>query len=337
MTESIRVSVIMPFLNLESYLEEAIESVVAQTCPCWELLLVDDGSTDGSSDIARAWAARIPERIRYLEFEGHVNRGASAARNLGLREARGEFIALLDGDDAWVPEKLEQQVKLLDDIPEAGAVYGRTLLWYSWAGSAPGRHRDTQYKLGVRPATLLPGTRLLTLSLQQRAPLPATCSIIMRREAVEHTGGFEESFRRVYTDQAFYAKLLLDTSIYVADACWDRYRQHRSSSIAVATHEGVVHAELPHQARYEYLRWLEQYLLTREVVDRGVWRALQRQLWLYRHPRLHIALSRARLLPDRVRRFYWQRAVPFAFALGRLILPRRVRQRLWQGWLKDRM
>ena len=77
------VSAITIFYNGERFLGEAIESVLAQTYPSWELLLVDDGSTDGASEIARSYAARHPERIRYLEHSGHRNRGMSASPRFG--------------------------------------------------------------------------------------------------------------------------------------------------------------------------------------------------------------------------------------------------------------
>ena len=93
------VSTIIIFLNAERFLAEAIESVLAQTYPTWELWLVDDGSTDRSSQLARDYAARHAARIHYLEHPGHENRGKSASRNLGLRHARGEYVALLDADD----------------------------------------------------------------------------------------------------------------------------------------------------------------------------------------------------------------------------------------------
>src|SRR3712207_4310946 len=108
------VSCIVTFLNAEEFLGEAVESVFAQTHENLELLLVDDGSTDGSTKIARRYAERVPEKVRYLEHEGHENKGAAASRNLGMGEARGEYIALLDSDDVWLGGKLEEQVALLE-------------------------------------------------------------------------------------------------------------------------------------------------------------------------------------------------------------------------------
>ncbi len=114
-----RISVVMIFFNSERYITEAIDSVLAQTFTDFELLLVDDGSTDTSSAIARDYVDRYPTRVRYLEHEGHANRGMSAARNLGLRNAVGEFVALIDSDDVWRPNKLAEQLRHYGGRPGA--------------------------------------------------------------------------------------------------------------------------------------------------------------------------------------------------------------------------
>src|SRR5262245_29749459 len=111
------VSVIMIFLDEKRFIREAIESVLAQTYQNWELLLIDDGSRDGSGEIAQGIAAEHPNRVRYLEHPGHQNRGMSASRNLGVRHAQGAYIAFLDADDIWVAKKLEQQVAILKSHP----------------------------------------------------------------------------------------------------------------------------------------------------------------------------------------------------------------------------
>src|SRR6476646_9148242 len=85
------VSVIVPFWNARPFIGEAIDSVLAQTLEPGELLLVDDGSSDGSTDIAKGYADRFPERIRYVEHESHQNRGVAASRNLGVRHAKGRY------------------------------------------------------------------------------------------------------------------------------------------------------------------------------------------------------------------------------------------------------
>jgi glycosyltransferase involved in cell wall biosynthesis len=287
-TDTPRVSVVMPFLNARRFIDEAIGSVLSQTYGGWELLLIDDGSTDGSSDIARRYSDADPERVRYLEHCAHAHRGASASRNVGIRDARGEYIALLDADDVWVPRKLEEQLRIMDSHPEVGSVYGNTLYWFSWASgsgsdqAASGRATDFVPPLGVHPGTVLNPPRLLIENLRDRAAVPCTCSLLMRRSVVERIGGFEEQFQRVFTDQAFYAKLFLETPVFVAGACWDRYRQHPDSSCAVMEAAG----ELA-QRRREYLKWLAGFLTSRQVAHDELVSTVRHALWQYRHPRLH--------------------------------------------------
>jgi teichuronic acid biosynthesis glycosyltransferase TuaG len=101
-----RVSVITPVWNAAATLAEAVASVRAQSMPDWEMLIVDDGSTDGSRALAEGLAGADP-RLRLLGWAD--NRGAAAARNAGMRAARGRYIAFLDADDRWRPEKLAVQ------------------------------------------------------------------------------------------------------------------------------------------------------------------------------------------------------------------------------------
>ena len=173
------VSVVVPFLNAQPFMEESIESVRAPTYPDWELLLVDDGSRDGTSDIARAHALRDPERVRYFEHPGHARRGASAARNLGLHHARGQYIAFLDADDVWLPEKLASQIAIIEAHPEAAMVYNRTQYWHSWTGAAEDRPRDfvERARRGVRIRSSS-HRGLLTLILRQQSPVPCMCSVL---------------------------------------------------------------------------------------------------------------------------------------------------------------
>ena len=127
MTVAPTVSVVMIFFNAERFMQEAIASVSAQTYDDWELILVDDGSVDGSTTIARAEAARLSHRVRYVEHEGHQNKGMSPSRALGVAHARGTLMAFLDADDMWLPGKLHEQIAILEEHPRASAVYGTPL------------------------------------------------------------------------------------------------------------------------------------------------------------------------------------------------------------------
>jgi glycosyltransferase involved in cell wall biosynthesis len=283
------VSGIIIFLNAEKFIQEAIESVFAQTYDHWELLLVDDGSTDGSTAIAQRYAEKYPEKVRYLEHDDHQNRGMSASRNLGISNAKGEYIAFLDADDIWLPPKLERQVAILDSQPEAAMVYGSTQMWYSWTGKPEDIQCDHGRKLGVQPDTLVQPPQLLTLFLQgEVAETPATCGVLIRREVIEDIGGFVETFRGLHEDQAFFAKLCLKAPVFVESGCWDRYRQHPDSSCHVAMKTGKYHPTQMSAAQLTFLNWLEEYLSEQEVKDTEVWEALQQALWPYRHSFLYL-------------------------------------------------
>lgn len=117
--EAPRTSVIIPSFNYAKYLPAAIASVLAQTDRDFELLIIDDGSTDGSVTVARGFS---DPRVRLL-LQPH--RGFGAARNAGMRAACGRYIAFLDADDIWVPDKLAVQCEVLDRRPEIGLVYTR--------------------------------------------------------------------------------------------------------------------------------------------------------------------------------------------------------------------
>lgn len=278
------VSAIIIFLNGEKFIREAIESVFAQTYDNWELLLVDDGSTDASTEIALRYAEQYPVKVRYLEHEGHQNRGMSASRNLGLHHAKGEYIALLDHDDVWLPSKLKDQVAILEAQPEAGMMYGRTRYWHSWTGRPEDRERDGFTFLGIQPDTLVKPPHLVTLFLRDERTIASTCSILIRREVAERVGGFDETFRDQYEDMVFLTKVYLDVPVFVAGGCWDCYRQHPNNSSAVALRTGQWHPGKPNPSRELFLYRVEQCILEKGVTDVELLDALRAELRAYRHP-----------------------------------------------------
>lgn len=106
------ISIIVPVYNVERFIAETIDSVAAQTYKQWELLLVEDGSSDGSADVIERYIEEKGEkRIRLLRQP--FNMGAAKARNRGLQEAQGRYIAYLDADDLWMPEKLERELAFM--------------------------------------------------------------------------------------------------------------------------------------------------------------------------------------------------------------------------------
>lgn len=282
MSSNLLVSVIINFLNTEQFIEEAVESVLLQTYSNWELLLVDDGSTDKSTEIALHYKQQFPEKIRYLEHEGHQNLGASAARNLGIYHTKGEYIAFLDADDIWLPNYLDQMVAILNAQPRAAMVYANTLKWYSWKDDTNDKLRDHAYELGVQTNRLIEPPILFNLLIKGQASAPCTCSIVIRRKSLEKVNGFEDFFRGMYDDQVLYAKIFLKEAVFVADGCWAKYRKHENSCVSVARRTGQADS-----ARFIFLNWLENYLLEQNFTHTEAWQSLQKALWPYRHPTLH--------------------------------------------------
>jgi glycosyltransferase involved in cell wall biosynthesis len=119
------VTVIVPVYNAARFIAQTIESVLQQHYTDYELLLVDDGSTDDSPAILQQYASATPARIQVLHHPGHANRGVSATRNLGLSRARGRYTAFLDSDDLWYPEKLAIQVETMEHNPSLGLTFTR--------------------------------------------------------------------------------------------------------------------------------------------------------------------------------------------------------------------
>ena len=114
------VSIIMPAYNSARFIRESIDSVLAQTYTEWELLIVDDCSTDNTKEVVQSYS---DERIHY--FKTPHNSGSGVARNMGIEAAKGRYIAFIDGDDWWYPEKLERQIAFMQDNK-----YDFTCTWY---------------------------------------------------------------------------------------------------------------------------------------------------------------------------------------------------------------
>lgn len=277
MTQQPRASIVTIFFNEAAFLREAIDSVLAQTYANWELLLVDDGSTDAGSLIARGFAQEHQGRIRYLEHPGHVNRGTGPSRNFGVRQATGRYIAFLDADDVWFPYTLEEQVCILEQYPEAAMVYGPLQWWFSWSGQRGSGNQDYVEKLGVPADTLVQPPTLLPLFLEDKAAVPS--GILVRREAMEAIGEIDEAFTSEYEDQVLCAKICLKAPVFVSGRCWYRYRRHPESCVAVGTRTGETH-----QRRMAFLGWLEQYLSEQGIRDARVWDALRREIVKLRNP-----------------------------------------------------
>lgn len=167
------VSVVMPARNRERCIARAIESVLAQTYRNFELIVVDDGSSDGTADVA----ARYKDRLTLVRQN---KQGAYPARNNGLRRATGELIALADSDDAWFPDKLERQV-LLMRRKQLGLVFGDTIQL--------AEARNGARRIGRSFRASPPRRGRVAGALAWRNFVPTT-TVLVRRSCIDEIGGF---------------------------------------------------------------------------------------------------------------------------------------------------
>lgn len=254
-----QVSILTPIFNAEQYLAETIESVLAQQdAPAWELLLVDDGSRDGSARIARDYAAQHPNRIRLLSHPDGGNRGASASRNLAAAQARGETLAFLDADDVWLPTMLQTQWRALQRHPEVAMVYAAAERWWSFELPFSAVPQGDNALPPLLPADAQAGTlqppTLVQWFRADESMCPCTCTVLMRKQLFDSVGGFEEQFHGLYDDQALYAKIALRYPVLVQLDCVARYRQHAGSLCNDAFHD----VETTEQERRRFTDWLHR-------------------------------------------------------------------------------
>jgi teichuronic acid biosynthesis glycosyltransferase TuaG len=229
------VSVITPALNAERFIAETICSVQAQTHQDWELLVIDDGSTDGTVD-AVSDAARHDGRIRLLRSEGH--RGIAPARNLALRNAAGRFVAFLDSDDLWDATKLERQVAFMNERESVFSFSGYRLI--TEAGRMLGRARAPSAAIGYRDmlrgqrvgclTVMLDGSRLgaLQFPLFPKASDLALWLIILADGHVAHGLDEELATYRVVS------KSVSRNKIKYVGRVWDIYRAQPLPTVDLA-------------------------------------------------------------------------------------------------------
>lgn len=294
------VSVIIAFLNEEKFLTEAVESVLAQEYAHWELLLVDDGSTDNSSVLAKAYVQRFPGKVFYLEHEGHRNKGLSASRNHGIAHAKGELVAFLDADDVWLPVKLKSQVSVFQRHPDIGMLAEASEYWYSWNKA---NAENLVIAIGAPQDKVYQSTELLYhLYPLSAGAAPCPSGLMLTKAAIGRVGGFEESFTgkyQLYEDQGFLNKVYLKEKVYISSACHNLYRQRPGSIVQWVHADGHYH-----DVRVYFLEWYQAYLQQEQIEDEGVKKLLNKALHPYRHPKLHYLTN---VLPGKVKRLFRKR------------------------------
>ncbi len=208
-----RVSAIITTFNRADFLKKAVVSVLNQAYKDFELIVLDNSSADNTEDIVRTFQ---DERIRYIQ---HRPLGISPARNLGVKESRGEFIAFLDDDDEWLPNKLESELLVFEKgDPKLALVYGG-FIWVD----APGKEVKTHYPV-------LRGFILKDLLRQKDAFTGSASNPLLQKSVVETLGGYDE---RVKTgeDLELYLRLAEKYEVDFTPEVVVRIRQHAGARL----------------------------------------------------------------------------------------------------------
>jgi len=216
-----RVSVVIPAFNSCAFIEATIASVLRQDFDSFEIVIVDDGSTDETPDVVRAMEVQHPGRIRLVE---QSNSGSAVARNRGVREARGELIAFIDADDLWFPEKLGAQVRYLDANPDVGIVY------CGWAELLPGDTPDLDRaeSANASPHEIDPDASGWLYTTLLDDCVVWTSTVVARRALLERVGGFDPDLRRGQ-DYDYWLRASRETRIDKLARIMALYRIHRQS------------------------------------------------------------------------------------------------------------
>ncbi len=211
-----KISVVVPTRNRAKYIVQALDSVFAQTFPAAEVIVVDDGSTDRTQEVLEPHIRN--KRIRYLFQE---ESGVSAARNKGVSLANHPFVAFLDSDDRFMPQKLEKQSQLFEQNPDLGFVH----CWFS-------KFNNNGEELGIRDTSWFSGN-VYPAMLQQWSVLMAMPCMLARTEVIQEVGGFDvqlswaedmDLWRRIARryEIALVPEVLVNVRVHSSSTTFDR-------------------------------------------------------------------------------------------------------------------
>lgn len=203
-----KITALIPTYNCERYIRDAVDSVLAQTYPVHEVIVVDDGSTDNTEQVLRSYAGRI----RYIR---QANAGPPAARNTGIAQATGDLIALLDSDDLWVSRKLELQMNYLQQHPASGLVY-TDMKTFDDTGIIEESVKISR-NLRLPSGDIFP--ELFAETLFQ------TSAVLIRKSCIDKVGGFDTSLR-MGDDYELFLRIARHYELGYVDEPLVLYRQH---------------------------------------------------------------------------------------------------------------
>lgn len=232
------VSIIMPSYNTADYISESIKSIQKQVYSNWELIIVDDCSTDNTNDVVKPFL--MDSRIRYLKNER--NSGAAVSRNRALREAKGRWIAFLDSDDLWVPEKLEKQIGFME---KNGYCFSYT-------------NYEEIDMAGQKTGVKITGPKKITKTGMFNYCWPGCLTVMYDAEKV---GLIQIADIKKNNDYAMWLKVCKKADCYLLDEYLAEYRKGRKGSVSTHSVKTMI------RWHYKLFKEAEQIGTTRSVIN----------------------------------------------------------------------
>jgi glycosyltransferase involved in cell wall biosynthesis len=228
-----KISIITPLYNGSKTLNESIESVLHQDYADWELILFDDGSSDGTQELAKDFAHQFPGKILYREHAGNKNYGTAYTRNRAIELADSEFISFIDQDDIYYNNRFTHQMSVFNELRNCAMIWGPALYWY--------KDRSFKQPVGYRgkglDSLLYEPQEMMKIFLRDLKGTPVPGATILRRKFFEKVGGFEESIKGS-EDIALWIKLSNEFPVYYDDTILIKYRKHSESTLRTASQSG---------------------------------------------------------------------------------------------------
>lgn len=213
------VDVVIPAHNAGQYIASALGGVIAQTYPHWRMTIVDDGSNDNTQDVLVPYVGKLGARLRVISQQ---RQGVSAARNTAIRHSTGEFIALLDADDIWLPERLSEGLRVMEGNENIGLAFGRVSLIDEHGASM----RESEAR---RAGPDLSGD--VAMLIYTRKIHILTPTVLLRRRCLEEVGLFDETLRAT-EDRDLYYRVARRYSVAFIDEVLAYYRRHSAAMSA---------------------------------------------------------------------------------------------------------
>lgn len=249
-----KVSVVIPSYNCAKYLPEAINSVLKQSFRNYEIIVVDDGSTDNTKEILNSFNGKI----KYLFQQ---NSGHSIARNNAISKASGKYVAFLDADDIWLPNKLMEQIEFLDAAPDVGMVHSNIIFI-----DENGKHMNYP----MRNNKFLSG-KIFNYLLTRKAHISSP-TVVIRKECLDKIGLFDENLTRLGSeDRDLWLRITKEYEVKYLDKplAYYRIRKNSQSSNSEKMFLGRLYTLKKIFYKYDLSFWLKSLVFSKTYKDYG--------------------------------------------------------------------